>query len=200
VGGEEVTAVDTVTARILGYDAAEIEHLNLAGKLYGGCTDLDLIEVDGDLSRFTIKYPYTMLPDMPPDVRILRGSEKCCPEGCRNNTEAVLQFLYMDHNGQGGFTILMGKGFDKTTLEEIEGRILLAGKCAIEETGDLFLRNSGIERVYRSPACNDLSSTVRALTRLMKVNPLKLVPLHPAHSLILLIIARLKGSKARVAL
>ena len=200
VGGTDVTAVDTVAARILGYNAAEIEHLKLAGQLNDGCTDIALIEIDGDLSSFTKKYPYTLLPDMPPDVRILRGSEKCCPEGCRCNTEAVLQFLYLDHNGKGGFTILMGKGFSSDTLEEITGPVLLAGKCAIAETHHYFQHKRGMGKIYQSPACNDLASTVRALTRLMEVNPMKLVPLHPAHSLALLAIAKLKGSKARVAL
>lgn len=200
VGGADMLAVDTVAARILGYSPSEIAHLSLAEQRYGGCTDLELIEVDGDISAFTKKYPYTLLPDMPPDVQILRGSERCCPEGCRCNTEAVLQFLYLDHNGKGGFTIIMGKGFDRSSLDEIVGPVLLAGKCAIEETGEYFQRKVGQRRIYQSPACNDLASTVRALTRLMKVNPMKLVPLHPLHSLGLLVISRLKGSKARVAL
>ncbi len=200
VGGRDVAAVDTVAARILGYSTTEVPHLKLAGELYGGLTDLEFIDIEGDLSRFTCKYPYTLLPDMPPDVQILRGSEKCCPEGCRLNTEAVLQFLYLDHGGKGGFTIIMGKGFDRPALEKVSGPVLLAGKCAIEETGDFFRNRNSIGRIYQSPACNDLASTVHALTRLMKVNPLKLVPLHPIHSLALLAVARLKGSKARVAL
>jgi uncharacterized protein (DUF362 family) len=197
VGGTEMIAVDAVAASILGYSVAEVPHLDLAVKSWKG--SVDSIEVDGDLSVFKTKYPYTLLPDMPPDVRILKGRERCCPEGCRSNTEAVLQFLYLDHRGQGGFTILMGKGFDHDVLEEVTGPVLLAGKCAIEETG-AYYRLKGLSRVYCSPACNDLASTVKALTRLMKVNPLKLVPLHPLHSLALLAIARLKGSKARVGL
>ncbi|MEW6307881.1 MAG: DUF362 domain-containing protein [Bacillota bacterium] len=197
VGGAEMIAVDIVAARILGYSVAEVPHLALAVKSRGGC--VDSIEVDGDLSALTRKYPYTLLPDMPPDVRILRGRERCCPEGCRLNTEAVLQFLYLDHRGRGGFTILMGKGFDSAVLEEVTGPVLLAGKCAVEETGAYFRRKAS-GRVYQSPACNDLASTVKALTRLMKVNPIRLVPLHPLHSLALLAVARLRGSKARVAL
>ncbi|MEW5785695.1 MAG: DUF362 domain-containing protein [Bacillota bacterium] len=200
VGGSCMTAVDTVAARILGYGVAEIEHLALAVKGDGECAAPDSIDVDGDLSAFQTKYPYTMLPDMPPDVTILRGRERCCPEGCRLNTEAVLQFLYLDHQGKGGFTIVMGKGFDSTALEKVTGPVLLAGKCAVEETGAYFKQKAAVGRVYQSPACNDLASTVRALTRLMKVNPMKLVPLHPLYSLALLAIARLRGSKARVAL
>jgi hypothetical protein len=99
---------------------------------------------------------------MPPDVRVFRGRERCCPEGCRLNTEAVLQFLYLDFSGRGGFTILMGQGFDPAMLEEVTGPVLLAGKCAIEETGEYFRRKAS-GRVYQSPACNDLASTVKGV-------------------------------------
>ncbi|HSW36515.1 MAG TPA: DUF362 domain-containing protein [Candidatus Limnocylindrales bacterium] len=200
VGGADMLAVDVIGARILGYHVSEVPHLALAAAHSDGCTDLETIEVDGDLSIYETKYPCTMLPDMPPDVQIIRGSERCCPEGCRFNTEAVLQFLYLDHQGKGGFCIVMGKGFEPAALQEIYGPVLLAGKCAIEETGDFFTSRLGPRQVYRSPACNDLASTVKALTKLMKVNPLKLVPINPIRSLGLLAVARLKGSKARVAL
>ncbi len=199
VGGSNMTAVDAVAARILGYSSEEVTHLALAGQKFGKRIDPDSIEIDGDMSPFTTRYPCTLLPEMPADVPILRGHERCCPEGCRMNTEAVLQFLFLDHNGRGGFTILMGKGFDSSALHDITGPVLLAGKCAIEETENYLRRKTGVT-IFKSPACNDLASTVRALTRLMKVNPLKLVPVHPVHSLALLAVARIRGSKARVGL
>jgi len=200
LGGANVTAVDTVGARILGYSADEVPHLKLAGEIYGDPTNLNSIYLVGDIDKFTKKYPYTLLPERPPDVKILRGIERCCPEGCRLNTEAVLQYLYLDHGGRGGFNIVMGKGFHIEDLNKISGPVFVAGKCAIEDTAFYFEKNNYRSKIYRSPACNDLASTVHALTRLMKVNPLKLVPLNPLHSLVLLVYARLKGSKARVAL
>lgn len=200
IGGADMLSVDIVSARILGYSVSEVPHLALAVDNSDCFVNLDTIEIDGDLSVYNTKYPCTMLPDMPPDVKIIRGSERCCPEGCRFNTEAVLQFLYLDHQGKGGFSIVMGKGFEPAALQNIKGPVLLAGKCAIEETGDFFCSKLGTRQVYQSPACNDLASTVKALTRLMKVNPLKLVPINPIRSLGLLALARLKGSKARVAL
>lgn len=200
IGGTDLLAVDTVGAGILGYDLQEVEHLAIAREISGGSADPEVVDPDHVMGNFGRKYPYSMLPDMPPDVSILRGAEKCCPEGCRNNTEAVLQFLYADHNGKGGFTILMGRGFEQEILQKLEGPVLLAGKCAIEEVSELLENTSRITILFRSPACNDLASTIKALTRLMGVSPLKLVPLHPLHSLVLLTIARLKGSKARVAL
>lgn len=200
IGGDDILAVDTVGARILGYSVDEVPHLQLARERITGCADLDQIEVAGDLSPYKTKYPCHLYPSFPPDVKVIRGSERCCPEGCQNNTLTTLQFLYLDHGGKGGFTILMGKGFAPEDLGKVSGPLLLAGKCAIEETYAFFKNRSGREKIYLSPYCNDLASTIKALTRLMKVNPFSIVPVSPWKSFALLVAAKLRGSKARVAL
>lgn len=197
-GGADMLAVDTVGAKILGYSVDEVPHLALAREQGWGCGRLEDIEVIGDLSRFTKKYPYHLLPEFPGDVTIIKGSERCCPEGCELNTKAVLQFLYLDHQGKGGFTILMGKGFDREQLEALRGPVLLAGKCAAQEALPIIQANCN--KIYTSPECNDLASTIKALTKLMKINPLKLVPISPVRSLGLLALAKLHGSRARVGM
>jgi uncharacterized protein (DUF362 family) len=198
VGGADMLAVDTVGAKILGYSVDEVPHLALAREQGWGCGRLEDIEVIGDLSRFTKRYPYHLLPEFPGDVTIIKGSERCCPEGCELNTKAVLQFLYLDHQGKGGFTILMGKGFDREQLEALRGPVLLAGKCAAQEALPIIQANCN--KIYISPECNDLASTIKALTKLMKINPLKLVPISPVRSLGLLALAKLHGSRARVGM
>lgn len=198
VGGVDMLAVDTVGAKILGYSVDEVPHLALAREQGWGCGRLEDIEVIGDLSRFTKRYPYHLLPEFPGDVTIIKGSERCCPEGCELNTKAVLQFLYLDHQGKGGFTILMGKGFDREQLEALRGPVLLAGKCAAQEALPIIQANCN--KIYISPECNDLASTIKALTKLMKINPLKLVPISPVRSLGLLALAKLHGSRARVGM
>lgn len=197
-GGADMLAVDTVGAKILGYSVDEVPHLALAREQGWGCGRLEDIEVIGDLSRFTKRYPYHLLPEFPGDVTIIKGSERCCPEGCELNTKAVLQFLYLDHQGKGGFTILMGKGFDREQLEALRGPVLLAGKCAAQEALPIIQANCN--KIYTSPECNDLASTIKALTKLMKINPLKLVPISPVRSLGLLALAKLHGSRARVGM
>lgn len=197
-GGADMLAVDTVGAKILGYSVDEVPHLALAREQGWGCGRLEDVEVIGDLSRFTKKYPYHLLPEFPGDVTIIKGSERCCPEGCELNTKAVLQFLYLDHQGKGGFTILMGKGFDREQLEALRGPVLLAGKCAAQEALPIIQANCN--KIYISPECNDLASTIKALTKLMKINPLKLVPVSPVRSLGLLALAKLHGSRARVGM
>lgn len=198
VGGLDMLAVDTVGAKVLGYSVDEVPHLALAREQGWGCGRLEDIEVLGDLSRFTKKYPYHLLPEFPEDVAIIKGSQRCCPEGCELNTKAVLQFLYLDHQGKGGFTILMGKGFDREQLEALRGPVLLAGKCAAEEALPIIQANCS--KIYTSAECNDLASTIKALTKLMKVKPLKLVPVSPIRSLGLLALAKLHGSRARVGM
>lgn len=199
VGGLDTVAVDTVCARILGYEVDEVSHLAAARDMGLGCADLDSIEVDGEpLARFKQKYPYQLYDAFPHDVEVIRGSERNCLEGCDANTMALLQVLYLDFEGKGGFTIVMGKGFEKERIDAIEGRVLVAGPCAYDEVAERLMGRLGSRNVFYSRECNDLASTTGALTRLMKVSPLKMVPLNPVRSLELLAKAKLNRSRARI--
>jgi uncharacterized protein (DUF362 family) len=199
VGGADTVAVDTVCARILGYEVDEVGHLREARDMGLGVADLERIEVRGEpLDRFKEKYPYMLYDAFPHDVEIIRGTERNCLEGCDANTLALLQVLYLDYEGKGGFTIVMGKGFDRDRIDAIEGRVLLAGSCAYDEVGDYLTGRLGRRNVFSSRECNDLASTTGALTKLMKVGTLKMVPLNPVKSLEILVKAKLAGSKARI--
>ena len=106
-----------------------------------------------------------------------------CREGCVNNPLAVLQTLSKDFRGRGGWTLVMGKGFDRREIDSIQGPVLIAGHCAIEELGDALIRRLGTRLVYRSGLCNDLQATTESMCRLMKVNPMKMAPVNPVVSL-----------------
>ena len=199
VGGRDTVAVDTVCARILGYKVAEVKHLAEARDMGLGCADMRSIEVEGEsLDRFTEKYPYELYDAFPHDVEVIRGAERNCLEGCDANTLALLQVLYLDFEGKGGFTIMMGKGFDRKRIDRIKGRVLVAGPCAYDEVGERLIGRLGRKNVLFTRECNDLASTTGALTKLMKVSPLKMVPINPLKSLKLLAEAKLRGSKARI--
>src|SRR5450759_65318 len=199
VGGADTVAVDTVCARILGYEVDEVGHLREARDMGLGVADLARIEVRGEpLDRFKEKYPYLLYDAFPYDVEIIRGTERNCLEGCDANTLALLQVLYLDYEGKGGFTIVMGKGFDRKRIDRIKGRVLVAGPCAYDEVGDYLTGRLGRRNVLSSRECNDLASTTGALTRLMKVSPLKMVPLNPVKSLEILVRAKLAGSKESI--
>ena len=82
-------------------------------EVLGDYRDVRNIDIIGDLKKFGGKYPFDLYPDFPADVRIIRGTEMACREGCVNNPLAVLQTLAKDYAGRGGWTLVMGKGFDR---------------------------------------------------------------------------------------
>jgi hypothetical protein len=141
---------------------------------------------------------HELLDDFPPDLKFLRGKERCCKEGCRRNTETVVEVFYRDHGGKGGFTILMGKGISADDVRMLTGRVHIAGSCAIQEHGIELVKRLGRSNVTMSHGCNNLAETVEGLCAQMKVNPLKLVPLNPVSALMHLAKARLKGTKANI--
>ncbi|MFW6113830.1 MAG: DUF362 domain-containing protein [Actinomycetota bacterium] len=199
VGGRDTLAVDAVGSDLMGIPPLEVEHLRLAAENGTGTIDLDEIEVIGDREPFRRSYTCELLPVFPEDVRIVKGEERCCREGCLMNTMAVLQMLYVDFNGKGGFSICMGKGLNRRELEGITGKVLLVGDCAVEEAYPLLSGRLGRKAVRTVQGCNNLRDVVASLASLMGVSPLKMVPLPPLESVGLLLKARLKRTKARIA-
>jgi hypothetical protein len=139
-----------------------------------------------------------LLDDYPPDITFLRGKERCCKEGCRRNTESVVEMLYRDHGGKGGFTILMGKGIDKQEVDHITGRVHIAGSCAIQDYGVALQARLGRKNVTMSPGCNDLALTVYGLCKHMRVNQVSLSGLSLIQTAAPFIMAKLKGSQANI--
>ena len=198
IGGIDALACDTVGAAFLGFDLDDVSHLKLSAETGIG---------EGDLERITIVNKYLfeerrqnltceLLDKFPPELVILRGRERCCKEGCRRNTETVVEVLYNDHEGSGDFTILMGKGIDPKAVRGLAGPVHIAGSCAIQDYGQELLRRPGRGRVTMSRGCNNLAETVHGLCKHMGVNPLKLGGLNPIRSLAALVTARIKGTKA----
>ena len=201
VGGKNVVAVDMVGARLFGLTPeTDVSHLKIAIErgYSDGVSELEDIEIIGDISDFSKRYVWDLFPQLPEDITILKGGERCCREGCRNNPLTVIQCLAYDFEGKGGWTLVMGKGHDSEVIDAIEGRVLVAGHCAIEENGDRLVSRLGRKNVYFSGYCNDLCATTTALCHLMKVNPLLMAPLPFFKSVRLLATAKLRGSKANV--
>ncbi len=198
VGGDDTLAVDAVGADLIGIAPGEVEHLRLAAEEGLGCIDLESIEVIGEREPFRRRFTPQLLPVYPPDVRILEGEERCCPEGCSLNTRMVLQMLYVDFRGKGGFTICMGKGWREEELEKVEGRVLVVGDCAAEEAYPVLLRRLGKKSLRVVRGCNNLRDVLASLTPLMGINPISMVPLPVWESTRLLAMARLRRTTARI--
>ena len=200
IAGKNVVATDMIGAKVFGLGLEDIKHLKLAVEkdLAQGVKSYDDIEVDGDISMYKTKYPTDLYDAYPSDVRRIYGKTMACKEGCVNNPMTLLQILYNDHHGKGGWTMVMGKGFDKEEIDSITGKVLVVGHCAIEEVGDYLVKKLGKKNVFFSGKCNELAKSAAAMFYLMKVSPLEFAPVSPLISVKCIILAKLHGTKALV--
>ena len=200
VAGKNVVATDMVGARVYGLGLDDVPHLKLAvEKGYSeGVESLDDIDIVGDISMYNTKYPTDLYDCYPPDVKLIKGKTRCCKQGCQNNPLTLLQILYNDHGGKGGWTMVMGLGHDPAEIDAIEGKVLIVGDCAINEVGDRLIQRLGKKNVYLSHKCNSLADSAAAMFHLMQVDPLVFVPIPLPKALWCLALSKLHGSTALV--
>jgi len=200
IGGIDPLATDVVAASLMGYDIKDVLHLDLCRATGIGVGERERIDILNPalLEERKKRLTHELLDDYPPDLTFLRGKERCCREGCRCNTETVVEMLYRDHKGKGGFTILMGKGIDRVEVDRISGKVHIAGSCAIQEHGVVLQNRLGKRNVTMSPGCNDLALTVHGLCRQMGVVPFTLSKVDMVSSAALFVAAKLNGSKANI--
>ena len=212
LGGLNVVAVDLAGARVLGKSRDDVPHLRIAVerglgegvesdrdiRVAGDLSTLENLDLLGDLADYHGSYPHDLYPDFPADIRVVQGKERACKEGCVNNSLAAMQGFYLDHQGKGGWTLLVGKGFESADLDSITGPVLVAGPCACREAGDRLLGRLGKKKVYFSRECNDLRSLVESMCHLMRINPLKLAPHNPVKVLTQIARARLHHSHGKL--
>jgi len=199
IGGADTLAVDAVGARVLGYAVDEVEHLRLCSEWGLGEADLDRIDVRGlPLNQFNQRFPYDLLGRFHPDVRWVVGREKACIEGCRGNSECILEMLTNDFAGRGGWTLVCGSGFQDSDFNDLPGDILVVGPCACQQALPVLERRYPGRRIYSVPEHNDLMANTRYQARLMGITPVRMVPLNPVLSALTLLNAKLHGLRARV--
>lgn len=211
LGSANVVAADIAGAGIFGLTIADVSHLKLAVErgFSGGVKSAGDIILSGDVTDFNDlynnsdqpqekHYPWDLFPEFPTDVKLVTGQERYCPEGCRNNPLCLLQTLSLDYQGKGGWTLVAGKGHNRGDIESIEGKALIAGHCAIKEVAEQLKARLGKKNVYLSDECNNLCATAEAMLHLMRVNPLRLIPLNNFTASAGYLTARLKGSCSRV--
>lgn len=205
IAGTDTLSVDVVGARIFGLTIDEIPHLKNAYHRGLGEGNLEKIDVIGkDLNQYTEKYDWDLLQEFPEDVKIVKGTKLLCREGCQNNPLALLQVLAYDFPKKfnGGWFLIMGKGHDDDIADKLreEGynKGLVAGFCAIEEVGNTLRAEFGEKNVHFSGNCNNLAETATAMFKLSGVKATDLVPISTLKLAMLLISAKLHGSKALI--
>ncbi|MBQ6076257.1 MAG: DUF362 domain-containing protein [Lachnospiraceae bacterium] len=200
VAGKNVVAADIVGARIFGLGLDDVPHLKDAVErgLSEGVRGPEDIEIDGDISMYGTKQPTDLYDYYPPDVKVMVGKERCCKQGCMNNPLTLLQILYGDHGGKGGWTLIIGKGHDPAEIDALPGPVLIAGDCAIREVADRLIARLGRKNVFLSHKCNSLAETAAGMFYLMKVDPMEFAPINPLKALRCLALSKLHGSTALV--
>ncbi|MFO8020535.1 MAG: DUF362 domain-containing protein [Promethearchaeia archaeon] len=207
IGGTDTLSVDVVGARIFGLSINEVPHLKIAQERGLGEGNLDKIEVMGkDLSQYDKKYDWHLLQRFPENVKLVKGTELLCREGCLNNSLALLQVLAYDYPDKfhGDWFIVMGKGHDEDIAKRLEHegytKGLVSGECAIEEVGEKLRDKFGKKHVYYSTECNNLAQTATAMFNLSGVSALDLFKgkISLLKMIFLLIAGKLHGSKARI--
>ncbi len=197
LGGPDPLAVDAAGTAFLGIAPESVDHLRLAAQ-----------DRDGrEAAEFTVEnrplfeerrqnFTDELLLRLPGDLVILKGRERCCREGCQNNTLSVAELVHCDFSGQGGFTIIMGRDADPEAVAALTGRVHLAGTCAAGQWQRDLESRLGTRNVTASVGCNNLPDTIRGLCRQMKVNPISLSSVNPVTALSALVTAKFKGSRA----
>ncbi len=183
IGGRDTLSVDVVGARVFGLTIDEIPHLKIAYERGLGEGDLQKIKVIGkDLNDYKEKYEWDLLQEFPDDVKVVKGKELVCREGCQNNPLSLLQMLAYDYpeRFKGGWFIIMGKGHDENLVDELKAqgytKGLVAGYCAIDEVGEKLKKEFGKRKVFFSGDCNNLAETTKAELKLSGMNVFDLVP------------------------
>lgn len=199
VASDDVVACDVVGAKILGYDIDEVEHIRLAAEQGLGVGNLKDIEIIGDISRFKERFPITLCRECPSDIRLIKGKEMACVEGCYGNTMLALLYLWYDFDGAGGFNVIVGKGVEENELDDLlPGDILIVGPCTVEENLDRVRKKYPDRKIYTINECNDIAKITTYLGKLMKIKTLKMIPLSPLKALGIVIQAKLHGLDANI--
>ncbi|MFX1405745.1 MAG: DUF362 domain-containing protein [Promethearchaeota archaeon] len=193
IAGRDTLSVDVVGARIFGLTLDEVPHLKIAYERGLGEGDLNKINVIGkSLEEYTQKYDWNLVQEFPENVKVVKGKDLLCLEGCQNNPLATIQGFSLDYpqKFKGGWFLIMGKGHDENLLDILssEGytKGLVAGYCAINEVGEKLRKAFGKRKVFFSDDCNNLAETVKAVLKLagMTVFDLVSIPTEELMSLI----------------
>jgi uncharacterized protein (DUF362 family) len=205
IGGRDTLAVDIVGARIFGLSIDDVPHLKIAYERGLGEGDLKKIMVLGkNLEDYKEKFEWDLLQEFPEDVKIVKGKDLLCREGCQNNPLSVLQVFANDYKDifQGGWFLVMGKGHDENLIDQLKSegytKGLIAGYCAIDEIGKEIRKEFGRRNVFFSGDCNNLADTVTAILKLSGLSALDIVPLSVDKLMEIIQEAQRHGTKALI--
>ncbi len=168
LAGADVVAVDAVASEIMGIRADEVETTRLAATQGLGCADLAAIRIAG-LPLEAVRRPFAR-PDLRisglfPGVLVLEGGPCVHCYGRARIFLETLQKAGLPGNG-GVSTLLVGIRPPNPDLEEVGGKAVFVGDCAIE--GSSHLRYALGARAVCMEGCPPIPSLHRAIDRLKR--------------------------------
>lgn len=142
LAGRNGVAVDAISCDLSGFDPwTEVEHLRHLHELGLGPLDPEAIDLRGagllEERRRRLRRPRTDFADCPASIRVCRGSELACEEGCLGMIRGTLDRWAAEGGDLGrlaGQTFIVGKPVAQADLPSATPRrkTFVVGDCAVE--------------------------------------------------------------------
>jgi len=172
LAGTDAVAVDSVGARLMGFDSREIGHLKIAHEQGLGTCLYDEIEVIPDRSLVEKKKRNlnNQLAQVPMQaskgVVFIGGKERCCIAGC-GYVEFWTKYITTSAKSKP-FVAVVGKGHDTAELDKYQGPFFVNGPCAIRELKSYFERRKEKDRKLKVIYVNEHFDLIRSMMGVMK--------------------------------
>lgn len=135
IAGTDTVAVDSIAARIMGYNPNNIDHIKLAYEKGLGNIDIENISIIGDdINKYLKKYkfshardPLEITKEGNGNINIIQGNP-CC--ACMNELGQILYQYKEKLRDIGKINIFVGSHIDKESINEnINQKLIFYGNC-----------------------------------------------------------------------
>jgi hypothetical protein len=166
LASKDVVAIDAVASEVMGIRADEVETTRLAYTQGIGCGKLDEIQILGldiEKVRRSFTRPDVRISGLFPGITILQGGP--CRH-CYGRARIFLETLETANltNHGGVTTLLVGVKPPLPDLDDLKGKVVFVGDCALE--GAMNLRYALGKRAICLEGCPPIPSLHRAIDRL----------------------------------
>ncbi len=198
LGGTDTVAVDAVATKVLGHEPSDVKHVELASEAGLGVADLSRIDILGELPPASEKIPWEFQTHLPEGIRFVVGKGGACYEGCLGHAEQVLELVVNDSGAsekikKRPLTILAGKQFEETQLDDLTEPVVVLGKCACAEVLP-GLRNR-YKQVDVLDTCGRCDNILAVSLKRLGVSPFALSPVSLPKMIYHFLVGKLNGLK-----
>ena len=167
LAGTDAVAVDSVGARLLGFDGQEIEHLKIAQERGLGTCFYEEIEVipDRALVEQKKKSLNNQMDQVPLEaaegVIFIPGKERCCVAGC-GYMDFWIKYITTSVKCKP-FVTVVGSGHDTAELDKYSGPFFVNGPCPVKELKGYFDQRKKRDRKLKVVYVDDHFDLIRSM-------------------------------------